>query len=322
MLAALVVHPGEVVSAETLADALWGEQIPASSAKLVQGCVVRLRKILGSQALETMSTGYRLALPLDQIDAHRFEQAIDRARGLLAGGDAERSALVLSDALRLWRGSPLSELDGWDPARIEAARLSELRQAADELYVEAALRCGQHDTVLSKVQVLVAEAPLRERRWALLATAQYQSGRQAEALKTLRQLRAVLDRDLGLESSSDIDTLEQAILRQDPSLDVASTLPEASQVCPYRGLQSYDVNDADGFFGREADVAACLRKLADTSVLVVVGPSGCGKSSLVRAGVVATLRQGGKRCVVMTPGAHPIAALAVAMPSTGPAPVY
>jgi len=320
VLAALAVHPGEVVSAEALADVLWGHRVPPSGPKNVQGCVVRLRKLLGNHAIETTPTGYRLAVPLDEIDAQRFERAVGRARELLAADDAERSALVLADALALWRGQPLADVDGWDPARIEASRLTELCHAADELYVEAALRSGQHENVLAKAQALVAEAPLRERRWALLATAQYQSGRQGEALQTLRRLRAILDRELGLDSSPDIDALEQSILRQDPSLAVASALPEPSTVCPYLGLKAYDVDDADGFFGRDADVTACLRKLSDTSVLAVIGPSGCGKSSLVRAGVAAALRRDGKRVVVMTPGVHPVAALAAAMPGTGPAP--
>ena len=87
--------------------------------------------------------------------------------------------MVLADALTLWRGVPLTELDGWDTARIEASRLTELRHAAEELYVESALRSGQHDKVLAKAQTLVAEEPLRERRWILLATAQYQSGSRA-----------------------------------------------------------------------------------------------------------------------------------------------
>jgi WD40 repeat protein/DNA-binding SARP family transcriptional activator/energy-coupling factor transporter ATP-binding protein EcfA2 len=320
VLAALVVHPGDVVSAEALADVLWGEQLPASWPKVVQGCVVRLRKALGNQAIETSPLGYRLAVPLDEIDAQRFERAVGRARELLAADDAERAALVLADALTLWRGRPLGELDGWDTARIEAARLTELRDAAQELYVEAALRSGQQDKVLAKAQAFVAEAPLRERRWALLATAQYQAGRQGEALRTLRQLRTVLNRELGLDPGRDIDALEQAILRQDPSLVVASALPEPSPVCPYQGLKSYDVDDADGFFGRDADVAACLRRLAEASVVAVVGPSGCGKSSLVRAGVAAMLRRDGVRVVVITPGVHPVAALAAAMPGTGPAP--
>jgi len=317
VVAALAVHPGEVVSAEQLADVLWGgERLPPSWHKVVQGCVVRLRKVLGTHAIETLPLGYRLVVPLDEIDSQRFDRAVVRARALLATGEPERSAVVLADALTLWRGRPLTELDGWDPARIEASRLIELRHTADELYVESALRSGQHDKVLAKAQALVTEAPLRERRWVLLATAQYQAGRQGEALSTIHRLRRVLNRDLGLDPNADVDALEQAILRQDPSLVAESALPEPSLICPYPGLKSYDVDDADTFFGRDADIAACLRKLTDTSVLAVAGPSGCGKSSLVRAGVAAALRRDGKQVVVMTPGPHPVAALAAAMPGT------
>jgi WD40 repeat protein/DNA-binding SARP family transcriptional activator/energy-coupling factor transporter ATP-binding protein EcfA2 len=321
VVAALAVHPGEVVSAEQLADVLWGEQLPPSWSKIVQGCVMRLRKVLGSHAIETVPLGYRLAVPLDEIDAQRFDRAVARAGDLLAAGEPERSALVLADALTLWRGPPLTELDSWDTARIEASRLTELRQAAEELYVESALRSGQHDKVLAKAQALVAEEPLRERRWVLLATAQYQSGRQSEALGTIHRLRTVLNRDLGLDPNPAIDVLEQAILRQDPSLVAESALPEPSPVCPYPGLQPYGVDDADGFFGRESDIAACLYKLSEQSVLAVVGPSGCGKSSLVRAGLAAALHRDGQRVVVMTPGSHPVAAMAATMPGVGPPPV-
>jgi WD40 repeat protein len=80
------------------------------------------------------------------------------------------------------------------------------------------------------------------------------------------------------------------------------------------------VGDADGFFGRDADVVACLRRLAATGVLAVVGPSGSGKSSLVRAGVAAALERDGRRVVVVAPGAHPSDAL-TALPGAGPAPV-
>ncbi|TCO21347.1 WD40 repeat protein [Kribbella steppae] len=314
VLAALVVHPGDVVSAEVLADVLWGEQLPASWSKVVQGCVVRLRKALGSNSIETSSLGYKLTVPRDEIDTQRFERTVVRATNLLAAGDAERSALLLADALTLWRGKPLTDVEGWESARIESARLEELRQRAEELYVEASLRSGRHESVLAKARALTSEAPLRERRWALLATAQYQCGRQADALKTLRELRVVLNRELGLDPGQEIGLLEQAILRQDPSLVVASTLPEPSTECPYLGLKPYDLDDAEVFFGRDAEVAAGLRKLADNSVLAVVGPSGCGKSSLVRAGIAARLRSGGRRVVVMTPGVHPLAALADALP--------
>ncbi|WP_132297017.1 BTAD domain-containing putative transcriptional regulator [Kribbella sp. VKM Ac-2568] len=318
VLAALAVRPGYVVSSEELAAVVWGEQPPSSWPKVIQGCVVRLRKILGVHSIETLPLGYRLAVPLDEIDAQRFERAMGRARALFAADEAERAAVVLADALTLWRGHPLTELDGWDIARIEVERLGELRHAAEELYVEAALSSGQHDKVLAKARALVNEEPLRERRWILLATAQYQAGQQSEALRTIHRLRGILSRELGLDPNPEIDALEQAILRQDPSLVAEHAMPEPDRVCPYPGLKAYDLDDADTFFGRDADIAACLRKLTDTSVLAVIGPSGCGKSSLVRAGVAASLQRDGRRVVVMTPGVHPVAALAATMPTTGP----
>ncbi|TDW98572.1 BTAD domain-containing putative transcriptional regulator [Kribbella sp. VKM Ac-2566] len=320
VLAALAVHPGEVVSAGVLADALWGERPPASAVKVIQGCVVRLRKLLGSHSIETSPDGYRLTIPHDQIDSQRFERAVGRAGALLAVGEAERAAVVLADVLTLWRGRPFEEIAEWDSARIELARLTELRQFAQELYIESALRSGGHDGVLSQAKALTAEAPLRERRWALLATAQYQAGRQGEALETLRRLRVVLDDELGLDPSPEIDALEQAILRQDRALSSPSALPEPSAACPYQGLRPYDVDDAELFFGRDTEVAAGLRKLSDHSMLAVAGPSGCGKSSLIRAGVAAALRADGGHVVAITPGLHPMKALAAALPGVGPRP--
>jgi WD40 repeat protein/DNA-binding SARP family transcriptional activator/energy-coupling factor transporter ATP-binding protein EcfA2 len=317
VLSALTVRPGEVLSADRLADAVWGDEPPASSAKVIQGCVVRLRKQLGAQAIETTPAGYRLTVPRDEIDAQRFERATVRARDLIATGEPERAAAILVDALALWRGEPLADLDGWDTARIEVGRLGEMRLEADELYVESSLRSGQHDRVLAKAAVLVSEAPLRERRWALLALAQYQTGRQGDALRTLRRVRSVLNDELGLDPGPEITQLEQAILRQDASLVVTAGLPDPGPECPYPGLMAYEVADAHGFFGRDEDVSACLRRLREALVLAVVGPSGSGKSSLVRAGVAATLERDGGQVELMTPGPHPLDALANLSSTTG-----
>lgn len=68
VLSALVVRAGDPVSTEGLADALWGDRLPASWAKVVQGCVVRLRKRLGAAAIVSGGFGYRLALSDDELD--------------------------------------------------------------------------------------------------------------------------------------------------------------------------------------------------------------------------------------------------------------
>ena len=98
----------------------------------------------------------------------------------------------MEEALGLWRGPALAELEEWQPARVEAARLEGLRMDAEELRIEAKVRTGQAAAVLEQARVLIAEAPFRERRWALLATALYQSGRQGEAVGTVQRARAML----------------------------------------------------------------------------------------------------------------------------------
>ena len=310
VLAALVARPGEVVASEQLADALWGEKPPQTWGKVIQGCVVRLRKLLGAEAITTVDRGYRLAVPPDDIDSYQFERLLGRGRELLLLSEPDRASYVLDQAMALWRGPALDDLGDWDPGRIEAARLDELRRDAEELRVDAALRSGHCREVLGTAQTLVAQAPLRERRWALLALAQYQAGQQAQALRTLHQVRTVLATELGLDPGPDLVALESAILRQDPTLVVEGVLPESGATCPYRGLLPYDVGDSDAFFGRDAEVADCRRRLTALGVLVVVGPSGSGKSSLVRAGIGAALEREGRPVHSFAPGSRPLDALA------------
>ncbi|HET6560934.1 MAG TPA: BTAD domain-containing putative transcriptional regulator [Marmoricola sp.] len=316
VLEALVLRLGEVVSRDQLAEALWGRQPPATWAKALQTTIVRLRKALGATAIDTVDHGYRLAVAPSEVDAREFEQLVGRGRELIGRGEPDRAAYVLNQALGLWRGAALADLDGWEPGRQEADRLTELRADAEEMQVDAALRSGRHGDVLSQARRLVEQGPLRERRWELLALAQYRCGQQADALRTLHQLRRMLVSELGIDPGPDASALEQAILRQDPRLQPQVAPPEPHHSCPYLGLVPYDVADSDAYFGRDGDVEVCRRRLVQTGVLVVVGPSGSGKSSLVRAGLAAALLADGERVVVVTPGRRPMAALST-VPTTG-----
>jgi DNA-binding winged helix-turn-helix (wHTH) protein len=112
VLAALAVRPGEVVPAGRLADALWGEMPPASWAKVVQGCVLRVRKVLGPSAVETSPGGYRLVVGGDDVDVHRFEDLIERGRALAATGEPERAASACPDLPALPEAPGLLEPTG------------------------------------------------------------------------------------------------------------------------------------------------------------------------------------------------------------------
>jgi DNA-binding SARP family transcriptional activator/WD40 repeat protein len=315
VLSALAVHPGEALTSDRLADALWGEEPPASWSKVVHGCVMRLRKSLGAAAIETNAGGYRLTVIGDDLDTQRFEAMLERGRRLAATGAPERAASTLASALTLWRGAPFEDLDGWAPGRSEAARLEELRRSAEEDLLDARLASGEHREVAAEGEARVSEEPLRERRWATLALAQYRCGRQADALRSLQQARRTLIEQLGIDPGPELVALEHAILRQDPDLAGQREPPAISRQCPYQGLAPYDVADHDRFFGRDAEIAACLERLTAGPLLVVAGPSGCGKSSLMRAGLVPALQQREQRVVVLVPGADPDAALTNALAS-------
>jgi DNA-binding SARP family transcriptional activator len=302
VLAALAMHSGDVLSVEQLADAVWGDEPPPSWSKNLQGCVSRLRKLLGPDLIETAGQGYRLRVPIDTVDADEFTRAACRAREMLTLHEPERARYVASRALELWRGRPLTELESWGPGVTEMHRLEEVRLELEELAVEASLAAGHHADVLAQAAAMVEAAPLRERRWALLAQAQYLAGRQMEALRTLRRVRVVLDRDLGLDPGPDLVALEQAILRQDPELSVEPAPPGREDVSPYPGLAAYGEQDAESFVGREEETRICLDRLVSVRLLAIVGPSGSGKSSLLRAGLAAALRRQGNHIVVLTPG--------------------
>lgn len=315
VLGALALAGGDPVPTARLADALWGAVPPASAAKVVQGCVARLRRALGPAALRTTSAGYRLVVPDDEVDVRRFEALLRRARAL--SDEPDRAVAVYEQALALWRGPALADLDRWEPARAEAARLEELRREALEEALAARLVLGQVD--VGRARALVAEEPLREHRWALLARSLYRTGRQAEALAALRRARALLRDELGVDPGPELVDVERSVLQHDPRLvDVAVPSPRPpSDACPYKGLTSYGPEDAAWFFGREDDVAECLRVLRSCPVLAVVGPSGCGKSSLVRAGVVPALRAP-EAPQVITPGPDPRTRLTAAVAGLRP----
>ena len=201
------------------------------------------------------------------------------------------------------------DLAEWEPTRIEAGRLLELRRGAEDLEAEVALALGRQEEVAARMGALVREQPTREQRWALLALAQYRCGRQADALTTLQQARSRLVGDLGLDPGPALGALEQAVLRHDPGLELPAPVQAPRDLCPYPGLLAYEADDAAAFFGREVDIAACLRRLEEVGVVAVVGPSGCGKSSLLRAGVAAALLGDGSVVTVLTPGPEPLTAL-------------
>lgn len=303
LLAVLVLRAGSVVAPSELADAVWGDDVPATWRKQLQAFVVQVRRALGSTSVATDRTGYRLRVDPDSIDATRFERLLDDAAMHRAGGDPARAVDLIERALSLWSGTPYADLGEWPPAVAEAERLEEIRATAEEDRLMARLESGEHRAVVADAERLVRNDPLRERRWAILATALYRSGRQADALAALRSARERLADELGISPGAELVALESAILNQDSALDPPSAPLRGGAECPYRGLQPFGTEDADEFFGRDADVQAALNRLAVSPFLAISGASGSGKSSLLLAGIVPALRARGEHAAVIGSGA-------------------
>ncbi|HET7929039.1 MAG TPA: BTAD domain-containing putative transcriptional regulator [Actinomycetota bacterium] len=231
VLAHLILRANHPVPVERLIDGLWGEEPPETAKNTLQTYVYRLRQLLGEDRIASEAGGYVLHAETEEIDAARFEAMVRAAKAELQT-DPSKAAAALSEALTLWRGSPLSDLSDEPSLRGEIARLEELHLSATEHRIAAEIAMGGHSTVVSELEALTARYPLRERMWANLMLALYRSGRYAEALSTYQRAREVLSAELGAEPSAELQRLHERILRRDPSLERAE--PARPAVRPSR----------------------------------------------------------------------------------------
>lgn len=204
LLAALALSAGSAVPVSRLVQMVWGEQPPRTAEKTLQSYVTRLRKGLGIDSIDRVGAAYRLALGSDAVDVLRFQSHLD-------AGDNE-------GALAEWTGSPLAglEADGLS-ATIEG--LIEGWLGATEAHLEHRV---QEDpaSAIGTLTELTAGYPFREGLWALLMTALYRAGRQADALAAYRRARERLVEHLGVEPGPRLRELEALILGQDEQLEV------------------------------------------------------------------------------------------------------
>jgi DNA-binding SARP family transcriptional activator len=131
-----------VVPATRLVDGLWIEDPPASATNLVQGYVSGLRKVLGKSALETRGAGYVLRVEGAALDLHRFERRLQEGSRALDARHYGEASGALHEALGLWQGSALADLEDEPALDTTVSRLEELLRCA-VLSAQSAARAGQ-----------------------------------------------------------------------------------------------------------------------------------------------------------------------------------
>src|SRR5262249_51539286 len=144
--------------------------------------VSRLRSLLGADRVERRPPGYRLRVGPDELDLDRFEELLEQGRSAAAAGDAARASAVLGDALGLWRGRALADLENEPFVSSESGRLEERRLLAVEARIDAELHLGRDGELVTELERTVAAHPFRERLLGQLMLALYRAGRQADAL--------------------------------------------------------------------------------------------------------------------------------------------
>jgi DNA-binding SARP family transcriptional activator len=232
LLTALLVAGGHPVPDDQLAETVWGDRAPADPGASLQVYVSRLRQRIrhaGLDVLRRAGNGYRLVLCPGAIDVDRFVDDLADGRALLGDGRPDEALHKLDEALEWWRGEAYADLNDSAAAQVARARLDELRETAVEERLATRLAVGDASGAVAELDAAVRATPYRERRWALLILGLYRCGRQADALASLRRIRALLADDLGVDPGPELQRLEHDILTHNPALDwrPAPALPTA-----------------------------------------------------------------------------------------------
>jgi DNA-binding SARP family transcriptional activator len=231
VLALLALHADKVVSVASLVEELWGKNPPRSARTTLQTYVLQLRDLI-STALEhepegaeprtakdvlvTLPGGYLLNTSGGTNDFREFERLTGTGYRAMDAGDFPGAARQLSEALELWSGSALADVQTGPQLKVETRRLEETRLCALDQRIEADLRLGRHRELLGELTVLVRRYRTHETLHGQFMLALHRSGRRSEALDAYQRLRTTLVRELGLEPSAALHKLQRSVLMAEP----------------------------------------------------------------------------------------------------------
>jgi DNA-binding SARP family transcriptional activator len=297
LLAILLLNAGQVVSIDRIVDGIWPEQPPRSVVENIRTYVSQLRSLLhrasDRRRLESHPGGYRLVADLEELDLLRFTSLAAHGRHALQVGDYASATVLLGEAMELWRGAPLPELDLGPAIRAKTVALEEQRWRVQIDWINARLALGEHAELAATLRELIGERPLDEGLWCCLVTALYSMGRTGEALAAFAEARQTFVNELGIEPGPELRKIQAAVLRGD---EVVSAHRFASGGALQGGATPHQLPAASGpaFVGRQEELAQ-VRQLVEEAtpgpgrprVVLVSGPPGVGKSATAVAAASA-----------------------------------
>jgi DNA-binding SARP family transcriptional activator len=218
-VAVLVLHPGQPLTTDRIADLVWGMDLPPSGAGSVRTLAWSIRR---EQRLAARLThddrGYQIEVRPGELDVNEFRQLADRGLKALVQQDADSAVGLLRQALCYWREPVLADVPDTLAMSPLRARLLNERQATRDAVIDARLILGQHHQLSSELRQHVAERPEHEPTWAQLMLALYRCGMRAEAVETYARMRHVLGEEYGIEPGPSLRRLHLQILHDDRAL--------------------------------------------------------------------------------------------------------
>ena len=249
VVTALALTPGRPVSADTLADLVWGGEPPRTAPGSLHAYLSGLRRVLeperpvrgAASVIETTDHGYVLRVPPPRSTPTRSPRRYARPGGCWrrwrpssrpapdpTGRRARRSwprSTVSTPRSRCGRGSRTPTSPTTPTSRPSGRRSTSLRAGGEEARLLALLALGDHAGVLATTESATARHPLSEGLWATHALALARAGRQADALEALRTVRTTLAEELGIDPGPRLRALESAVLRQSPEIERTLAAP-------------------------------------------------------------------------------------------------
>jgi DNA-binding SARP family transcriptional activator/tetratricopeptide (TPR) repeat protein len=283
VLVGLLVEPNRCVPVDQLVDRVWGDNdLPHSPRNAVQTYISLLRRALpGEVRIAWKPAGYVAHVAEQAIDLHRFRRLVKQA----ADAPDDRAAVLLEDALELWRGEAFGSLDTPWLAMVRA-RLDKERRAARLDYADIQLRRGEHARLLTYLSDWVDAYPLDERLAGQYMLALHRSGRTGDALRAYHGLRERLISELGTDPGPAVRQLHQQILATDPALAPPLIAPPLIAAVPSHPVPR-QLPGAPWTFAGRSDELNRLGSVIDgcaaagtMPIAVVCGPGGIGKSWL------------------------------------------
>ncbi|MEU0538820.1 BTAD domain-containing putative transcriptional regulator [Nocardia sp. NPDC005978] len=331
VLGRLVVARGQAVTTDRLIDDLWSGQPPPRAAAVLQVHIHTLRRLLEphrarrapARYIVSESSGYALRIAETAVDAWYFEQRLRAYQELIsnpaARPDAARRISELDAVLGHWHGPALEAFADTEWAAAETDRLTDLHLTAIEMNAQTKLELERFGEVVLELRALFDEHPGREELVRLLATAQYRTGQQLEALTTIRRSREFLGREFGVDPAPAVRHLESAILNHAtelrapphaprspgtarPTAGAATSTPAATHTAsaaaqPAAGFAGTAAPEHPAGTGYTAELGELLAlgesvRAGGLRLVWITGEAGLGKSTLAEAALGALAATG------------------------------